>query len=341
MSPPAVTIVDVARRAGVSIKTVSRVLNREPNVRIETRERVNAAAAALNYTPNVAARSLAGSRSYLLGLLFDNPSLSYIADVQMGALGKCRLLAHHLIVEPFPVEGGDVGARMTALVASLKTDGLILTPPVCDHPEVLAALDAAGVGYVRIAPYWRPSSANSVHMDDAAAAYQMTELLIADGHRDIGFILGHPEHGASQRRARGYADALAAARLPYRAERVQQGYFSFLSGVEAAQTLLFGPDRPTAIFASNDDMALGVMSVANRLGLSVPADLSIAGFDDTPSARVVWPQLTTVRQPIFEMGAAAAELLIERRGRVGEPMLLEFEIVRRGSTGPAPERANA
>ena len=336
MPPATITIVDVAKRAGVSIKTVSRVLNREPNVREATREKVTSAATELNYTPNVAARTLAGSRSYLLGLLFDNPSLSYIGDMQMGALRQCRLSGHHLIVEPFHAEGEDVGARIRALIATLKTDGLILTPPVSDHPEVLAALDEAGAAYVRVAPYHDPAHGASVHMDDAAAAYQMTQLLLADGHRDIGFILGHPEHGASQSRAEGYAAALAAAGLPYRAALVRQGFFSFRSGVEAAEALLSGPNRPTAIFASNDDMALGVMSVANRLGLSVPKDLSIAGFDDTPSARVVWPQLTTVRQPIAEMGAAAAELLIERRAVTGQAMLLDFEIVRRDSTGAAP-----
>jgi LacI family transcriptional regulator len=336
LPPAAITIVDVAKRAGVSIKTVSRVLNREPNVREQTRERVIAAAAALSYTPNVAARSLAGSRSYLLGLLFDNPSLSYIGDMQMGALRECRLSGHHLIVEPFRAEGEDVGVRIRALIATLKTDGLILTPPVCDHPEVLAALDEAGVAYVRVAPYHDPVHGASVHMDDAAAARQMTELLIGLGHRKIAFILGHPEHGASQSRADGYAAALRLAGLPHRPELVRQGFFSFRSGVEAAEELLSGPDRPTAIFASNDDMALGVMSVANRLGLSVPRDLSIAGFDDTPSARVVWPQLTPVRQPIAEMGAAAAELLVERRAAAGGARLLEFEIVPRDSTGPAP-----
>ena len=314
------------------------MLNGEPNVRAETRQRVTAAAEALRYTPNISARSLAGSRSYLIGLLFDNPSPAYVGDLQLGALSRCREAGYHLIVEPFDTAARDAGEAVERLVSTLKTDGLILTPPVCDHPAVLDVLDRAGVPYVRIAPDRDLARAALVHMDDTAAAHDMTVLLLAQGHRDIGFIRGHPEHGASHLRYEGYAAALAEAGVSLRAERIRQGFFSFRSGVEAAEALLSGPDRPTAVFASNDDMALGVMSVANRLGLAVPHDLSVAGFDDTPTARVIWPQLTTVRQPIAEMSAAAADLLIGRKLGDGVPVrrLLDFQVIVRDSTGPAP-----
>jgi LacI family transcriptional regulator len=175
-------------------------------------------------------------------------------------------------------------------------------------------------------------------MDDTRAAHEMTAHLIGLGHTDIGFIKGHPDHGASHLRYEGYVAAMTEHGHVVRADRVEQGWFSFRSGFEAAERLLTGEDRPTAVFASNDDMALGVMAVANRLRLEVPEVLSVAGFDDTPGARVVWPQLTTVRQPIQAMAAAAADLLLSGAARVeGEAppsRLLDFELVVRESTGP-------
>ncbi len=176
-------------------------------------------------------------------------------------------------------------------------------------------------------------------MDDRLAAFEMTKHLIGLGHRDIGFIIGHPDHGASHLRHRGFVDAMADSGLTVRPGRVEQGYFSFRSGFEAAERLLSGEDRPTAIFASNDDMALGVMAVANRLRLNVPETLSVAGFDDTPGAKVVWPQLTTVRQPIAAMAGAAADMLLTgvswEEGETPPSRLLDFEVVVRESTGPA------
>jgi LacI family transcriptional regulator len=336
-----VTIYDVARVAGVSIKTVSRVLNREPNVRPATRERVTAAAAALQYRPNISARSLAGSRSYLLGLLYDNPSPSYVSDFQLGATVQCRKEGYHLVVEPIDSSAADVGAVVENMLAMLKLDGVILTPPVCDRPTVLAVLDRMGVPYVRIAPDLGVAHAARVKMDDRRAALEMTNLLFRLGHRDIGFIKGHPDHGASHLRFEGFEAAMKAQGQPIRPEHLVQGYFSFRSGVDCAEVLLAGADRPTAIFASNDDMALGVLTVASRQGLVVPRDLSVAGFDDTPSAAVVWPQLTTVRQPIAAMAAAAAEILISRRLEDAEALpvdrLMDFKIVVRESTGAVPE----
>jgi LacI family transcriptional regulator len=335
-----VTIYDVARVAGVSIKTVSRVLNREPNVRPATRERVTAAAAALHYRPNISARSLAGSRSYLLGLFYDNPSPAYVSDFQHGATAQCRKEGYHLVVEPIDSSAVDAGALVEGMLAMLKLDGVILTPPVCDRPAVLAVLDRMGVPYVRIAPDLNLNHAARVSMDDRRAAFEMTNLLFRLGHRDIGFIKGHPDHGASHLRFEGYEAAMTAQGAPIRADRVLQGYFSFRSGVDCAEQLLSSADRPTAIFASNDDMALGALTVASRQGLVAPRDLSVAGFDDTPSASVVWPKLTTVRQPIAEMAAAAAEILISRHmdddNALPVDRLLDFKIIVRESTGAAP-----
>jgi LacI family transcriptional regulator len=331
-----VTIDDVAELAGVSIKTVSRVLNREPHVREATRERVEAAAAQLNYTPNVSARALAGSRSYLIGLYYDNPSPGWVGQIEQGAMTACRNAGYHLIVEQLKDEEGALAERVTALQARVRPDGVILTPPLCDNPALLEALEKTGARYVRIAPSWDLQRSAYVHMDDHRAAYEMTTYLQGLGHRDIAFVCGPADHVAAGRRRDGFVDAMKAAGLPVKPGRIQTGAFSFRSGLEAGERLLNIADRPTAIFAGNDDMALGVMALASRLHIEIPDDLTLVGFDDSPSAQVVWPQLTTVRQPTSEMAATAAEVLIGRALDEGGPRgrLLDFQLVVRESSGP-------
>ncbi len=333
-----VTIDDVAELAGVSIKTVSRVLNQEPHVREATRERVLAAAKQLDYTPNVSARALAGARSYLIALYYDNPSPGYVGQVEQGSMSACRRAGYHLIVEEAQENGVSLRDRIMAFHGRVRPEGVILTPPLCDLPEVLDALDAAKANYVRIAPSRDLERSPYVYIDDRKAALEMTVYLQELGHTDIAFIQGPPDHFAAARRCEGFLDAMASANLPVRPEWVQPGEFSFRSGSEAGERLLASPVRPTAIFAGNDDMALGVMAVANRLHIEIPADLTLVGFDDSPSARVVWPQLTTVCQPAAEMAAVAAELLIGRTAADREPRghLLDFRLVLRESSGPPP-----
>ncbi len=332
------TIYDVARVADVSIKTVSRVLNGEPNVRPETRQRVMESVAALRYRPSLSARSLAGARSYLLGLLFDNPSPAYVADVQTGLTARCREAGYHLVVEPVSCDAPDVASVVESLTGALRMDGLVLSPPVCDSEAVLDVLDRIAMPYVRIAPWRDMDRGARVEMDDRRAAYEMTGHLLALGHRDIGFIRGHLGHGASRRRFEGYAQALAAQGVALNADWVVQGNFSSESGVDCGQALLDRADRPTAIFASNDDMGLGVLMVAARLGLSVPDQLSVAGFDDSTAAKIVWPPLTTVRQPVVDMAYAAADLLLSRDGDAGrtKARMLDFDLIVRKSTGLPP-----
>jgi LacI family transcriptional regulator len=314
---------DVANRAGVSIKTVSRVLNREPNVTVKTRDRVLEAVSALSYRPNIFARSLASEKSFLIGVLFDNPSAGYVAGIQFGALAKCREEGYHLIVEVFNTGEKDLGERVLTLVRESLLHGLVLTPPLCDSTAVLEALKAAGTRFVRIAPERPMAGVREVRIDDAAAAFDMTRYLIGLGHRRIGFILGHPGHGAANQRFIGFRSALESAGIKLDPKLCVQGYFSYQSGMEAAERLLSLRKRPTAIFAANDDMAAAVLSTAHKYGLRTPEDLSVSGFDDTLIAQVVWPRLTTCRQPIAEMAAAAVS---ECR--------LEHEIVVRESTAP-------
>ena len=334
-----VSIKDVAARAGVSPKTVSRVINGESHVRPEVRAAVQRVVSELDYRPNAFARSLSSSRSYLLGLFIDDPSSGYAADVQRGALMRCRDRSYHLVVEPIDFSAADWATLVTDSVVALRLDGAILTPPTCDRAELLGILDAQGLPYVRVSPRDDVARSGFVWMDDAAAARQMTEHLLALGHRNIGFLRGDPEHSVSQRRWEGFQAAMALAGIAPRERWTAQGDFSFLSGLVTAERMLGAADRPTAIFASNDDMALGVLMAAAKLGIVVPDGLSIAGFDDAPTSRAAWPQLTTIRQPKAEMAAAAVDVLVDpryRRQMAAEAyrMLLPFDVIVRGSTAP-------
>ena len=332
------TIDDVAEAAGVAIKTVSRVLNNEPNVRDETRARVQAVVKALNYHPSLSARSLAGRRSYLIGLVYDNPSANYVVDVQHGAMTRCRQQRFQLFAHQCATRGDELPREVVGLVDQTHVDGLVITPPLSESAALMKALDRRGVPFVRIAPNEIRHPSPYVDMDDEGAAREMTEYLIGLGHTRIGFIIGHPEHYASGRRLQGYKAALRAHRLPYQPEYVKQGYFVFDSGMESGRQLLMLPQRPTAIFASNDDMAAGVVMAAHEMGIAVPSQLSIAGFDDTHVARTIWPRLTTVHQPTYDLAYAATGLLLQmlNSGKTPAPVRLAYQLVCRESAGPAP-----
>jgi LacI family transcriptional regulator len=331
-----VTMQEVAQSAGVSLKTVSRVINEEKYVNPVTRSRVLDVIEKLKFTPNLSARALASTRSYVLSLYLDNPSASYLAEIEHGAMTACRQLGYHLLIEKVEDRGPALYDRVIAQQRAVRQGGVILPCPLADLPELLDALDVSGVKYVRISPAADLDRSPYVHIDDRQAAYDMTAYLQGLGHRDIGFISGPAGQACADLRQQGFIEAMADAGLPVPHDRVQQGAFSFRSGWDAAERLLGGRSRPTAIFASNDDMALGVMAVANRLKIDIPSQLTLTGFDDSPSARVVWPQLTTVRQPVSEMAAVATELLVESAdgGRKGTSRLLPFELVVRQSSGP-------
>jgi len=331
------TITDVAKRAGVSMKTVSRVLNNEPNVAEKTRARVKAIASELRYSPNLAARGLATSKSYLIALIYDNPSPNYISHIQRGAIDACREVGYHLVVEPMSLGEIDSHDEKVKVVRSvldrLPVDGVILTPPLTDNEAVLTVLKELEIKCVRVAPK-NGGPQPFVGMDDETAAFQMTQHLLKQGHEKIAFIRGHIDHAATSLRHAGFTRAMKDAGIAVSADLIVQGDFSFESGAAAARKLLGVPDdqKPTAVFASNDDMAAAVISAAGQMGLDVPGSLSVCGFDDTPLARVVWPALTTVRQPIYKMGHQAAKELVRRSGEQAEKgQILDFEIMLRDS----------
>ncbi|WEJ99671.1 MAG: LacI family DNA-binding transcriptional regulator [Candidatus Sphingomonas phytovorans] len=331
------TIIDVAREADVSIKTVSRVFNDAPNVTPKTRDRVLKVAAALHYHPNVVAQGLVGRRSYLLGLLYENPSPNYVVELQQGALDRLQGEKYRLVVLPV----GQVSAiadKIVSLVRSAALDGVVLTPPASDHPVVLEQLEAARFPFVRIAPTRSPELGPRTLTDDVGAARMMTEYLISLGHRRIGMIKGDPSHPASEARLLGFSNALSAAGLKMRPDDIEQGMFTFDSGLQAGMRLLGRGERPTAIFAQNDDMAAGTIMAAHDLGIDVPGDLSVAGFDDSAIAQIVWPRLTTIHQPVFDMARDATAMLVAMLEKKEHEDLIEHPValITRQSTGPAP-----
>jgi LacI family transcriptional regulator len=342
------TITDVAKRAGVSMKTVSRVMNAEPHVRDELRIRVLEAVKALRYRPKTSARSLAGARAYVLGFVLSDTTPAgtqatdlspYATRAQLGALHACRKAGYHLLLEAVDPVASDPDAEFEFLSGILAVDGMILPPPHCDNEAILDALDREGIPYARIAPARDEGRSACVEVDDEAAAGTMTRLLLDLGHERIACIKGPDGHSASAKRLRGYRLALAERGVAASEALVRPGLFTFESGYEAATLLLATPQPPTAIFAANDLMALGVIARAQELGHQLPQTLSVAGFDDIPAASMFRPSLTTMRQPIAEMAAAATEMLIAGSGGEGRPdqyphRRLDCELVIRGSTAP-------
>ncbi len=330
-----VTIADVAASAGVSTMTVSRVLNDDDKVKEATKIKVEQAIAELKYAPNIAARTLAGSTIRRIGLLYGNPSSAYLGELLLGALQAASEAGAQLIVERT-----DSSFDPNSLEQHFRQDwdALIVPPPMSDLKGIREIVTQHNFPTVFLSSACVPGPSQEIRIDDQQAAYDMTEFLLQLGHRKIGFIKGNPNQTVSESRYVGYCQALTAGDIAYRDDYVAQGYFSYRSGESAAQLLLALPDAPTAIFASNDDMAAGVLAAAGRAGITVPDDLTVVGFDDSPIASTVWPSLTTIKQPVAEMAALAVELALKRRSNDPnddrEPIVLDHQIVQRASTTP-------
>ena len=305
-----VTINDVAKHAGVSKKTVSRVLNNEPNVSQQTKDKVHQTFLELGYKPSSMARGLASNKSFLIGLIYDNPNKSYVVDVQEGALKVCNDQGYHLIIHPADHTCEQVYQEIQSFVMSSRLDGLVITPPFSDNKQLLTLLEKLDVPTVRVGATFEYAPHLSISTNDAEASYQMTKHLIELGHKLIAFIKGHPDHSVSELRYQGYKRAMDEHNIDIHPELIKTGDFSFESGEHTSVELLNNPEiRPTAIFASNDEMAAGVLKVAQQMKVRVPESLSVAGFDDTEIAIHLWPSLTTVRQPVRQMAEQAVSML--------------------------------
>jgi LacI family transcriptional regulator len=330
------TIADVAKEAGYSPMTVSRVINGEKNVRDATRKAIEAAIAKLNYSPNLAARSLAGAEQIKIAMLYGNPSAAYLSRLLVGTLEQARKSHVQLVIEQFD-SNDDIPDAFRQLMES-GIDGIVLSPPLSDDPTVLELIENTDVACVVVANWTPPGRMSVVYIDDLEAAAKMTRHIISLGHRKIGFVIGNPEQKASQQRLRGFEMAMAEAGLAINPAYVAQGQFTYRSGLAAAEELLDLAEPPTAIFASNDDMAAAAVTVAHRRHLDVPGAVTICGFDDTDFALSIWPELTTIHQPIADMSRTAVEILVDhirdkRSGRSvsREERLLDYTFVRRES----------
>jgi LacI family transcriptional regulator len=334
-----VTIHDVAKHAGVSSMTVSRVINGHKYVGEEVAQKVNASIQALNYSPNLAGRSLRASTTTRVGLLYSNPSASYLNGLLVGALEKTSATGAQLILEKCSGVKSQRAAVEKLIAAG--ADGIILPPPLGDSVEMLDSLYAKGVPTVTFASGMTVPGISSIHIDDYKGASAMTRHLISLGHTDIGFIKGDPQHAPARLRTEAFLATMAEAGLSVPRERVADGLFTYQSGLAAAAFLLKGQTRPTAIFSSNDDMAAAVIAVAHGLGLRVPEDVSVCGFDDTPVATIVWPALTTIHQPVSAMARDAVDILLEevRLRRAGRPKagvhrVVKYALIKRQSVAP-------
>ena len=325
-----IKISDVAAMAGVSAMTVSRVMNNTGAVRPATRDAVLKVVEALGYAPNIAARTLAQGGLGRIGLLYSNPSAGYLSEFLIGALEGVQTHGGQLIVEQCEDDADSECAAVRRLAAG-GARGLLLPPPHGESEATLAEATRLGFRTVAVAAGAFRSEATAVRIDDHAAAADMTRRLLDMGHRRIGFISGAENQSASRERLTGFQSEIDARSD---AEAVMEaGAFTYRSGLEAAGRLLDLADPPTAIFASNDDMALGAIALAHQRRLDVPGQLTVVGFDDTPMATAIWPPLTTVRQPIARMAAEAVALLA-KGGEDRQEVVFRHAIVERGTSGP-------
>jgi LacI family transcriptional regulator len=332
------TINDVARLAGVSKKTVSRVINQSPLVQEDTRARIQAVIDRFGYVPDPQARGLAFRKSFLIGLVYDNPNAQYIVNLMEGVLEAVRGTEFEVLVHPCDRKNPDFVTGVRRFVERLKLRGAILLPPLSENDELTRALTAADCAYVRITYAQLDEPARLVISNDRLAVAEVANYLVSLGHRRIGYIAGPVGFRSAIERSAGFQEALAARGVPLPDELKVDGGYTYESGVAGAEKLLALNPRPTAIFASNDEMAAGCYRVASRLGLAIPADLSIVGFDDGPIAARMLPAMTTVRLPIRELGRIAAGKLLHPES-VGPDSLVtpvEPHLVIRDSCQPPP-----
>lgn len=328
------TINDVARLAGVSKKTVSRVINRSALLSDDTRIKVEAVIADLGYVPNPQARALALRRNFLIGLLHDNPNAQTVLNFQEGVLDAIRETEFALVVRPVDRHSPTMKDDIRRFLEQQRLYGVLILPPISEDDALANLCLEMGCGYVRMGSAMLDDGDHMVASNDREMVMQAVDHLVELGHRKIALIEGPSGFRSAHERREGFLAAMQAHGLTVPAEWCAQGTYRFDSGMEAATRLLDATDRPTAIFASNDEMAAGAFHVARQRDLKVPEDLSIIGFDDSPIAAHIWPPMTTIRWPVREMARAAALKLIAP----GEPAAEEFrflaKLVKRQSVAP-------
>jgi LacI family transcriptional regulator len=332
------TINDIARLAQVSKKTVSRVINQSPFVKNDTRERVAAIMSELGYVPDPQARGLAFRRSFLIGLVYDNPNPQYVIDMQQGILDAVRGSGFELLVHPCDRASPNFLTDVRTFVERQKLFGVVLPPSVSEDERLAKLLTDIDCGYVRIASVVLDASPSMVVTHDNRGGYQAARHLAELGHRVVAHISGPDTFRSAHERRRGFVEGLVEGGVELPSHLRCEGAYTFDSGLACADKLLRLSPRPTAIFTGNDEMAAGVYQAARNLGLEIPRDLSVVGYDDSPLAARLWPPLTTVKLPIREMGRTAALKLIGDRepDPAAKPTEFEPALIARASTAPPP-----
>jgi LacI family transcriptional regulator len=328
------TINDIARLAGVSKKTVSRVINASPFVRDDTRERIEAVIAELGYAPDPQARGLAYGHSFLIGLVYDNPNPQYVVNMQLGLLDGMRGSGFELVVHPCDRDSPTFLDDLRGFVERQRLFGVVLTPSVSEDDRVAQLMREIGCSYVRVASVSLDAPEHMIETRDRLGGRAAAEHLADLGHTRIGFISGPPSFRSSHERREGFEEGLRERGLSLAAQYSAQGAYTFDSGIEVGRKLLQMSPPPTAIFAGNDEMAAGVLQAARQLGVRLPEDLSLVGFDDFQIASRLWPTLTTVRTPTREIGRIAVERLIGRDDDARDPQSRLPVLIVRESTAP-------
>jgi LacI family transcriptional regulator len=343
------TIDDVASLAGVSRTTVSRVLNNGPNVRPGLRDKVRSAVDALGFKVNVQARNLAGRTSGQIALVHlsdvdTEPNSYYHAALELGALRFCAAHGFEVATRTVGPDPETAQQQIWTMFEEHWVTGIILTPPLSDDPILLADARKRGLAIICVAADPDAvATAPVIGIDDFTAGRDIARHLIGLGHRRFGYIHGLAGHRSAERRFNGLRHELAAAGITDESIVEERGTFTFHSGIECAQRILESQPRPTALMCANDDMAAGALLAIHRAGLAIPGDISVTGFDDTPLSEIVWPPLTTVHQPIKQIGHDAANLLVAMIGRASQAddeqarqITAAHYLVERESTGAPP-----
>lgn len=338
-----IKMIDVAKSAGVSIKTVSRVLNNEPHVRENIREKVLMTVNELGYVPSASARHLRSNRSYTLHIISHTLNNNFVNAIQSGALIASQEHGYKLVLSllDFSTLGTDdkIEDWCKNLIKHNKPDGIILIPPYNNSKAINNSFTKLNIPIIRIGSNNISDKNKTILIDDFAAAQDIINHLLDLGHKRIAFVRGQEDQDATHKRFEGYKTALKNANIKIDKSLIFSGEFDFVSGMRAGDKILDLDNKPTAVFAANDDMAAGVLVSALKRHVKIPEDLSIAGFDDSELAEKMWPQITTVRQPIFEFGKRAAELLISQNSRSKKQPIdankierLDYKLILRNST---------